>query len=226
MRLCAISACYERPELSTILRESCAKFELPLHFCAAAELNGRFSGNFRISKLVAALEAMRELRGTYDFVAWADGFDTLVQAPPSKFEERYALAGSPELLLSAEKNCFPDPHKVPMYDAKLSTDSSYKYVNAGTWMGRVDFLIEKIQDMVLKYPREVDDQRMWTNEYLSDTSGQIKLDVDRWIFQTAWGTTPDELSHDCCVLHWNGGAWRNPDDSRYRDYWDMVGRTR
>jgi hypothetical protein len=44
MKLCILSCAYEKPELASILAESCERAHLPLMFCEAAELKGVWPG--------------------------------------------------------------------------------------------------------------------------------------------------------------------------------------
>ena len=214
-----MSVCYERPELSTILRESCAMFGVPLIFCEAPELGGKWTGDFRVGKLRAVLRGARAVEDKYDLFMVLDGFDTLVRKPYSDIISRWQILGGPPLLLSAEKNCFPDPGVADRYPA---CDGPYRYINAGTWLAKTHYLFFALENMVScqRFERECDDQRMWTQLFLDGSLPGAATDTQSRVFQTMWGATDEEVkSRDACVVHYNGGIWRNPDDHRYVEHW-------
>ena len=221
MRLCVLSCYYEHPELASILRESCEMFGLPLVFCEASELGGQWNGDMRLAKLVAPMRKIEELKDQYDLFCWSDGFDTFVQATEAEILTRWSLMGKPSMLLSAEKNCFPDPGRASLYPA---CESLYRFCNAGQWMGEPEFLIETIGGVLDRHPvSEIDDQRMWTEEYAIRKTPGIALDTERRIFQSMWGATEEELRQQrACFTHLNGGCWRNPDDHRLHTMWAAV----
>jgi hypothetical protein len=155
-------------------------------------------------------------------VVWADGFDTFMQKSADHVAARWIAAGSPPLLLSAEKNCFPDKDAAPLYHAKFATDSPWKYICAGAWAGRPLYLLEALPKLIAANVENADDQRAWTRWYLQDTSGNVRIDVDRALFQSMWGTSLEEVDDDTCLVHYNGGVWRNPSDLRYVQHWEKI----
>jgi hypothetical protein len=221
MRLCVLSCCYEHPELAAILRESCEMFDLPLVMCEASELGGRWNGDMRLAKLVAPMRKIEELKDQYDLFCWSDGFDTFVQATEAEIITQWSIMGKPPMLLSAEKNCFPDPGRAALYPP---CESPWRFTNAGNWMGEGEFLIEAIKGALNhSFPNEIDDQRIWTEEYAIRKTPGIALDTERRIFQNMWGTTEDERrQHSSFVIHYSGGIWRNSIDLRLIDAWKEV----
>lgn len=221
MNLVVLSCCYEKPGLAAILTESCKLFDLPLGMCEAKELKGVWpaSGDMRVGKVKAALEHLELIKETRAFshVLWADGFDAFLRHSEREIYKRWVRMGEPPLILSAEKNCWPDEHYADRYP---KVDSEYRYINAGTWLGQVDYLVDVLTDMV--QVNEANDQRLWTQFYLDRLLPGAIIDTERKIFQTMWGTELSEVSPDACVIHHNGGVWRDPTDSRYREHWDMV----
>ena len=104
-----------------------------------------------------------------------------------------------------------------------STKSAYRFINAGTWMGHVGWLIDKIHSLLAYYTNQPNDQFIWSHEFISGACTGAVIDSDRLIFQTMWGATAEELaSVSPCVVHYNGGIWRNPDDRRYIEHWERV----
>jgi hypothetical protein len=223
LKLCVLSCCYEKPELAAILRESCGLFGYDLLMCEAAELNGKWpaSGDMRVGKMVAALETMKLIQETRAFthVLWADGFDTFVCRTELRFHFAWDQLGSPPLVLSAEKNCWPDPDKAAEYPA---SDSPYRFINAGTWMGQIDYLVDVITKMLAVEWPDGNDQRAWTDAYLGGLLPGAVIDTERQIFQTMWGTERHEVNTDASVIHYNGGIWRNPEDKRMIEHWESV----
>lgn len=224
MNLIVLSACYERPDLASILRESCELFHLPLGFCEAKELNGVWptSGDMRVGKLQAAYEQLLLIKesNAFSHVLWADGFDTFMQARHGKIEAEWHGLGCPPLILSAEKNCWPDSEKAAEYP---EVEGEYRFINAGTWMGHVGYLVDVIGKMLASPWPGGNDQRAWTDAFLGGLLPGAVIDSQRLIFQTMWGATEEELaSANPCVVHYNGGIWRNPEDKRYIDHWTRV----
>jgi hypothetical protein len=221
MNLCVLSCCYEKPELAAILTESCERSRLPVIMCAAKELDGVWpaSGDMRVGKLVAALECLKLIKETNAFshVLWADGFDAFLQRPGLAVLNKLDNMGCPPLVLSAEKNCWPDAYYAGRYP---KVDSEYRFINAGTWLGQVGYLVDVLTDMV--QVNEPNDQRLWTQFYLDRLLPGAVIDTERKIFQTMWGTELSEVSPDACVIHYNGGVWRDPTDTRMRDHWESV----
>ena len=217
VNLCVLSACYEKPELGMILAESCDCVSARLDLCAAVELNGIWpkSGDMRVGKLKAVLE--NTPRG-FTHVLWADGFDTFLQEGPDEIMRRWALLGCPPLVLSAEKNCWPDEQYADRYP---QVRGDYRFINAGTWLAHVGYLRDILTQMI--EVEEPNDQRTWTAFYLDGLLPGAVIDSQRVIFQTAWGASEEELKYTrACVVHYNGGVWRNPLDTRYKDHWERV----
>ena len=216
MKLCVLSCCYEKPELASILKESCEIQGLPLVFCEAAAFRGTWSGSMRVGKLVAAREALPGL-ANYTHVLWADGFDSFVQADEQGIFDRLDELGNPPMVFSAEKNCWPDQGEAERYP---KVEGPYRYINAGTWMGTVEYLRFAVETALGLSP-DHDDQRLWTQAFLGGHLPGAVVDSYREIFQTMWGTELEDVA-DSCVIHYNGGIWRNPTDLRYVDHWAKV----
>jgi hypothetical protein len=224
MNLVVLSACYEKPELAAILTESCELTCLPLHFC---QWSGSriWPGSMRTGKLIAALEALQSLKADgVTHVMWADGFDCFVApwADKTEIETRWHLLGCPPMVFSGEKNCWPDAIKRHLYGRFLPSESPWRFLNAGTWMAQIGYLQDSIEKILDFWPDEQDDQRMWTDALVTARllPGAI-VDTERLIFQTMWETELSEVESPC-VVHFNGGVWRNPEDRRYIDHWEKV----
>lgn len=229
MNLCILSACYEQPKRAALLVESCRQENMPLVLCGG----GWWTGDFLEQKIRAARDKMLTVQ--YSHVLWTDGFDSfLVPGFGAQIQSVYENAlFSPPLVLSAEKNCFPDPQKADLYPY---TTSPWKYVNAGGWLGERNYLIDVLTRM-LELETTKDDQRIWTNWYLNRWLPGSVLDTDCEIFQTMWGAEKNEIvvnqfgqvvnwgsETNPLVIHFNGGSWRDPRDTRMIDMWNELQR--
>jgi hypothetical protein len=136
------------------------------------------------SKFRGAIEECRKLKDEgYSHVLYTDGFDALFLRGEVDIIAAYMEFGAPEWMLSAETNCWPYPERSSEYE---ETESPYKYLNAGGWIGRIDYLL-KCAPVVLAQTYTEDDQGMITQAYLNrHILGTV---VDRWcrVFYTANG---------------------------------------
>jgi hypothetical protein len=221
MNLVVLSACYERPELAAILVESCELAGLPLRFCQWSGSAGMWPGSMRTGKMVAVLEALPSLKADgVTHILYADGFDCFFTpwADATEVTYRWHLLGCPPMVFSGEKNCWPDADQEARYP---KADSPWRFINAGTWLAQIGYLENVIENALSIYPTEDDDQRIWTRMYLSGMLPGAIVDTERLIFQTMWGTELSEVESPC-VLHFNGGSWRNPEDRRMADMWEKA----
>ncbi len=121
----------------------------------------------------------------------------------------------PTLNLCVLSCCYEKPEL-----AAILTES--RFINAGTWMGQVDYMVDVIEFALEANPDEINDQRIWTDAFLGKGLPGAVIDTERKIFQTMWGTELADVSPDASVIHYNGGIWRNPSDTRYVDHWNKV----
>jgi len=91
----------------------------------------------------------------------------------------------PTILFSAEFFCHPDPERHVEYPQVDRLYSNFAYLNSGTYVGQVGSLLDAM-DRVPNYTLQDDDQRYWTNIYLSSlfdsTLPRIELDHEHDVF--------------------------------------------
>lgn len=121
-------------------------------------------------------DSLLKLRNEYKYVIYSDGADTYFVdkfTPPDNI-----------LIVSAEKNCFPDPSTSERYP---QIDSPWKYVNAGNWCAPIDLAIRFFEEYQLNIyqGKDVNGQREWHDAYLKGKDEfPIKLDTECEYFQT------------------------------------------
>lgn len=117
-----------------------------------------------------------------DIVVFIDLFDVLFYGNKEEIISRYNKFNS-KAVFSSEYFCHPFPKLAKEYPP---TDSQYKYLNSGTFMGQAGYLLK----MMNKYPYTVedDDQGYWTRIFLSEKETEdIKLDYKNEIFNCTAG---------------------------------------
>ena len=91
----------------------------------------------------------------------------------------------PSIFFSAEFFCHPDPERQAEYPLEDRIYSSFAYLNSGTYIGRVGSLLDAM-DRSPNYTLQDDDQRYWTNLYLSSLDDismpRIELDHEHDVF--------------------------------------------
>ena len=91
----------------------------------------------------------------------------------------------PTILFSAEFFCHPDPERYLEYPNEDHLYSNFAYLNSGTFIGQVGSLLDAM-DRAPNYTLQDDDQRYWTNIYLSSlcdpTLPRIELDHEHDVF--------------------------------------------
>jgi hypothetical protein len=229
MNLCVLSCCYEHPERASLLMESCAHFGLPLLMCG--EIGSPWPGSFRIGKLIAARDTIKSIRKSFGHVLWTDGFDSIAVAGEAKIMQRFESFGRP-LVFSVETNCYPDPDMIPRYPEN-PFGGDCRYLNAGGWMGEVDYLLAAIEAALDHTPQPApcrdSDQYIWSRAFLDRIVLEAVLDYQPSIFRTMWRhRTLDCLSEseigDVCIVHYNG-AVHTDGYVKMAALWEKVKRT-
>lgn len=199
MKLAVIAPAYGTGEEAFLLVESAARVGLPVLLYGM----GKVYSTHTESKLRAVLPILQDLEANgYDTVLQTDAHDALFVHGERRIIEGYRHYASPDILLSAETNCYPDASLSVEYDLVDSIDSPYRYVCAGGWMGNIRLLRQAIPQILDQAPHEENDQLLWTLAYLRLYDLDIALDHERKVFQTAAGAL--DLSIDASVIHFNG----------------------
>lgn len=184
--------------------KSTNKVGLPVHNCW--NLNN-YVGTGSIMKM--QYDALLELKDKYKYVIYSDGADTYFVSkvtPPDDI-----------LVISAEKNCFPDPTTAERYP---ETISPWRYVNAGNWCAPIELAIDFFEKYRLNiYQNDhVNGQREWHDAYLKalEDNYPVHLDINCQIFQTTAFAHDGEIIVEeerikntkqgtwPCILHGNG----------------------
>lgn len=148
----------------------------------------------------------------YDYFVFADGYDSFFLSPKEELINKIEELNEYELIVSVEKNCYPDFYKANMYP---SAPTEWKYINAGGFAMNPSKFVEMFE----KYPlhKENPNDQDWFTDIFLNKCVKIKADYECKIFQTIWGTKSDELSISednriyneltdeiPCIIHGNG----------------------
>lgn len=151
-----------------------------------------------------------------DIVLFVDGYDVFLVGHLEEIKNRFIGFGC-NILFAAEVNCWPDESLAPMFD--FNTQTRYKYLNSGCYIGYVKDLKRLMPDEILD---SSDDQLYFQQKYLENKNNpiddyKIELDVENYIFQCLSGIGDTvgvlykgrliNVDTSCCplVVHGNGG---------------------
>ena len=164
------------------------------------------------------------------YIIFCDCFDLVFAAPPEEIILKF-LQFDADLVISAERNCFPDTYKAE-YD-KLPAESSYKYLNSGMIVGYTDALLKTLEAMkVEEIPNDYwdgelgknvhfNDQEYYQKSYL-DQPVKIALDTQQVLSQTLHEAQLSDLDFSGqrirnvetgsypCTFHMNGNGKSGP----------------
>lgn len=161
-----------------------------------------------------------------EYMIFTDSWDLVFAAHPKKIMEEYATFGS-DIVISAEKNCFPDTYKKE-YD-ELDIPAPYSYLNSGFIVGKTEAILTCLEAMDLPNVKDdhwssekncaihSNDQTMWQKIFL-DQPVKIALDYNQGLSQTLHDAKVEDFVIDekgimnkltnCypCSFHFNGGS--------------------
>lgn len=128
------------------------------------------------------------------FLIFCDCFDLVFAVKPETLLTQYYFNFNSPLVISSEKNCFPDDTK-DEYDA-LNPPTSYKYLNSGMIVGETEAMLALLEAM--KPEEIVDDYRM--------DNGQNFHTNDQFLYQQMFLKQPVKIALDyhqilCNTLH-------------------------
>lgn len=152
-----------------------------------------------------------------DVVLFVDGYDVVFLTGTEEIEEKwdqFTQDPSVKVIFGSEKAIWPDPSIADQFPI---TDSEYRFLNSGNFIGRVKDLKKITEELI---PDSGDDQLYYQHKFLSKQFG-ITLDYKAEIFQCIagcadWPNIKDELdieddriknrAHKTypCVFHGNG----------------------
>lgn len=159
-----------------------------------------------------------------EFIIFCDSWDLVFTTTPEEVIEKF-LEFNCDLVISAERNCFPNDLKEE-YD-KLPSTSSFKYLNSGLIVGYTQKLLETLEAMkVEEIPDDYfdgqknvhfNDQFEYQKIFLQQLV-HIKLDYQQILSRTLHEAKLDELDFSeprirnietntyPCTMHMNGNG--------------------
>ncbi len=159
------------------------------------------------------------------FLIFTDSWDVVFAASPEEVIEKYLTFGT-DIVINAERNCFPGTYKEE-YD-KINAPTEYKYLNSGFIVGKTEAILACLESMDLpnvpgdhvdpvKGKQHPEDQSLWQKAFL-DQPASIALDYWCEIAQTLHEGNPEHFdttgsrimnkvtNSTPCIFHFNGGA--------------------
>lgn len=142
----------------------------------------------------------------HDVVLFCDGYDVFVANELEEITRRY-LEFKCKVLFSAERFCWPDSSLEEYFP---ETDTPYRYLNSGLFIGRVDELKKILSTEIL----DSDDDQLYYQKAFLSNQFDIHLDYESYIFQCSDDNVKvkdNQLYNsitNCfsCVYHGNGGS--------------------
>jgi len=186
MSLLVFCSDYVHPKADrSLLTRSCERVGITLQTYGH---DRNWPGSYGVAKILHALEFLKTR--TEDVCLYTDSQDSLLVHDAHAILNAWMRCGAPHVLLQAEKNCYPEPSWEPEYPR---TDSPWRYICAGGWMGTREGLIAALTELAEGEQFAKDsfcDQRCWTDWYLRHPSGKLKaaLDTNCEVFQSMAGT--------------------------------------
>jgi len=114
-----------------------------------------------------------------DILLFSDAYDVFYSGNSATILQRYTAMNHP-IIFGSEKYCYPDNFKADLYPPH---SSPFRFLNSGLYIGRVGALRECMKEYHCnsEIEHEVDDQRWWTDKFLSRPD-LIALDYTNEIF--------------------------------------------
>jgi GT2 family glycosyltransferase len=157
-------------------RQSCQKHQInPYILGLGSEWRGwRTKLNFIYNFLKAELP---------EYILWLDAYDSLVQEPISDLWDKFTTFKK-DFVFSADAHPWPNESVKELFP---DIGSPLRYLCAGQWFGKADFLISMLHDLGAPFTTTIDDQELLQYYYLAH-SDEIALDYHSLLFHPLWGT--------------------------------------
>lgn len=162
-----------------------------------------------------------------EYIIICDSWDLVFACPPEDIIETY-LAFNADIVISAEKNCFPDDTKKE-YDKLNSLGSAYKYLNSGFIVGKTESVLKMLEAMKVEdIPSDYYDTEKGCNIHFNDQFEYqkiflqqpvlIDLDYKQILCNTLHSVSLDDFDFSKdrifnketktypCAFHFNGSA--------------------
>jgi hypothetical protein len=160
-----------------------------------------------------------------DIILFVDGYDVFLINNLEEIKNRFV--GRCNILFAAEVSCWPDESIASMFD--FNTQTKYKYLNSGCYIGYVKDLKRLMSDDIADSD---DDQLYFQKKYLDNVANPvdgytIEIDIENYIFQCLAGAVDAitiiengvlvNTDTNCCpcVIHGNGG-------NQHKTYFDNL----
>jgi hypothetical protein len=183
------------------------------------------------SKPKAVFRAIKEGLIDRKYIIFCDCWDLVFARHPDSLFRKYKEFAAP-LVISSEKNCFPDDLKAE-YDMIAKGSSPYRYLNSGMIVGETEAMLATLEAMDLaNVPEDYWDNEKQCNVHINDQflyqqiflkrPVNIVLDTEQILCNTLHDVALDELDFGeeiiankntrsyPCSFHFNGGAKTGP----------------
>lgn len=162
------------------------------------------------------------------YMQFVDSWDLVYGASPDEVMQHYHTFNAP-IVISAEKNCFPDTYRKEFDE--LDIPAPYSYLNSGVIIGETEAILACLEAMDLPNVKDdyrmdngqnyhSNDQTMWQEIFLKQPV-KIAIDYNQVISQTLHDASPDDFiftkerimnkitSSHPRIWHFNGGSKDN-----------------
>jgi tetratricopeptide (TPR) repeat protein len=143
------------------------------------------SPNFFGPKLTLMRDWLRT-QPTSAIILFTDAHDVRITARPEEVLAAYRSYAAP-VVLSAERNCWPNERAAPFYMTYANPNVIYKYVNSGGYIGNAGDLLALLEAANAEemFKPTTDDQGVFTRIYLTHQKNPayVRLDTECRIFQ-------------------------------------------
>lgn len=152
-------------------------------------------------KIVKVLEFLKTI--DCEIVLFMDALDTNIIAPLKEIENIYNKDFKAEIVFGAEKDLWP----VTKYADLYKQTNSDLYLNSGTYIGKREYIIKKLEEIVEEGIQNLsDDQGAWSWAYLTDD--KIVIDDEMKLFFTTHKNKKETyagiVKPNSCIIHDNG----------------------
>lgn len=155
----------------------------------------------KVNRLLPVLEDLRD--DGYTHVLYTDSTDAFFVELPSIILIQYHYLGSPPILFSRERGCYPHQD--------LIIPEHLQFPNTGQYMGEITALIDMWTSVREKYGKEPDNEQGWMLRACADGI-DIALDTESLIFRADAGDY--NSINPTCMVHFNGG-YSDPERGKY-----------
>lgn len=139
------------------------------------------------TKLIETYNYLKKNPRITEFI-FVDAYDVVALSSPQEAIEK--IKDRTKMLISVEKNCWPDSSLASKYP---KTDSEWKYINSGSYYSPSKLFIDMIE---ANPPLYIDDDQLWmTNRFLNNPNDKV-LDYDCEVFQAYSFISDDDFGYE------------------------------